>query len=250
MALNLALNLALAGCASTSAQPLLPQPAGHTTAPSTQAASVSATSVQRNTDGFHAYQSGDLSEAARLFRESIALDDKNALAHYNLACTLALLRRQRPPCETGATQAEILAHLTRAVDLDEGRRTRMRADSDLDDLHALLGYRLLDQGLPASDADLRTLLSGVTLWAPASGIYGSTGSLVLRADGGATVTRRVLQDDALVDQAQPDGRWSVRDGAIRLDLAEGMQQLHLDPSGALMDGDTAVWLGTLSECSA
>lgn len=226
--------------ASTAAQPTDP--------PTT--ATVSDHSIELNTLGYRAYQSGDLTEAARLFREAVEADDDNALAHYNLACTLALLRRSEPACEHDATQLTILNHLARAVELDEGRRTRMRQDADLDDLRNLLRFRILDQGMPSSEAATRSLLAGVTLWAPAVGVYGSTGTLVLQADGSVAVTRRTLEGDAVVDRAEPDGRWSIEGSTVVLELGDDRQELSLDPTGVLTAGDTRLWSGHSPECSA
>ena len=247
------------GRALPAGKPVPAAPASPATQPSTEtappatatpAAAVSDRSIELNTQGYRAYKSGDLVEAARLFRAAVDADDDNALAHYNLACTLALLRRTEPACEHDATQVTILDHLARAIELDDGRRTRMRQDADLDDLRDLLRFRILDQGMPTTDAATRSLLSGVTLWAPAAGIYGATGTLALQADGSVTVTRRVLEGGTVVDRSEPDGRWSVEARTVLLELGDDRQELILDATGVLTAGDTALWSGHSPECSA
>lgn len=225
-----------------------------TASPGTAPAShrVSDRSQQLNTEGYRAYRAGDLDEAARLFRAAVAEDGLNPLAHYNLACTLALLRRQGRSCDVDATLATILEHLARAVALDEGRRSRMRQDADLDDLRNTLRYRLLDRGVPASDADRATLLGGVTLWGPPLGVWGASAVIQLRLDGSVGVSRREERDGAMVEEPARDGRWRTGEGRLWLDLGQGEQALDLDEQGRLtpVGSEPAGWSGHPPECGA
>ena len=65
---------------------------------------------QLNTAGFRCYKEKKYGEAALLFGGATMVDDKLALAHYNLACTLALLRKENKVCDNNAYLDRILEH--------------------------------------------------------------------------------------------------------------------------------------------
>lgn len=74
-----------------------------------------------NTQGFRLYKQKKYVEAADLFKQALAADPRHALAHYNLACTLALISKTDEACKLGARRSVILEHLARAVELDGTR---------------------------------------------------------------------------------------------------------------------------------
>ena len=99
-----------------------------------------------NTKGFRLYKREKYAEACRFFRDAIKMDDGYALAHYNLACTLAL-RYKLDPCgdafENGITFSKVLDHLGKSVYLDKGRKKKMQNDADLDPIRRTPRYNML-----------------------------------------------------------------------------------------------------------
>ncbi len=216
-----------------------------------------ADAVAANTRGYRAYQKGDLVAALDAFRQAIALDDDYALAHYNLACTLALLRRQGQVCPYDATEPAILDHLERAVALDSGRQERMRQDGDLDDLRDTIRYRILDGADPSTDAGLRAVLEGVELFGPPQGVYGALSRLRLETGGHALVGQRLRGADGVPgDWKDHDAIWSVADGVVHIDDSGDIQDLRLSADGSLRAGDSrdaggqALWTDSPPECAA
>lgn len=59
--------------------------------------------VDLNAQGYRQYKAGRYAEALELFNQAIQKDPKLALAHYNLAATLGLLRGRGKTCETCAS---------------------------------------------------------------------------------------------------------------------------------------------------
>ena len=118
--------------------------------------------VQLNTDGFRLYRKGELEPALQKFQLAVAADDTYALAHYNAAATMARLKTARDLCG-GGPEYDVLGELTRAIELDPGRRKRALADADFKPLMGTLAYR-------------RLLLEGTSFSSFAS--WGSFGNLV------------------------------------------------------------------------
>lgn len=105
-----------------------------------------------NTKGYRLHKQKEYAQAARKFRSAIDANPRYAVAHYNLACTLALLRRQGEPCEHGADIHTIIGHLGKAIALDPKRRRRMQQDPDLSEIRDTLEYHLLWAG-PSVDTE-------------------------------------------------------------------------------------------------
>ena len=80
-----------------------------------EASTRGSSSSELNTLGYRCYKAGMLPEARHLFVLALRLDQNHALAHYNLACTLMLLRRAGLACEHDATLQVVMHHLERAV---------------------------------------------------------------------------------------------------------------------------------------
>ena len=208
-----------------------------------------------NTDGFRLYQAKKYPEALEKFRAAVAADEQHALAQYNFAATLALLRGQGKVCEFDAYPGAILEHLEAAVRLDERRRQRMKVDRDFDSVRDTLRYQQLLGRSPASEKDARALLLALTWLAPATGAYGHPLTLKLSADGSLTLTRLVLTDDD-VKHDVVKGRWKVKGFQVTLDFehpVEGQKQAvgKLTAEGHLLFGLPAWDLSDQrSECDA
>lgn len=84
---------------------------------------------------------GRIRDGLRMDRQLVRLQPANATAHYNLACSLALLRRHRAA----------LAELRRAVDLGYRDLAWLEQDPDLARLQGYADFqRILDELRPES----------------------------------------------------------------------------------------------------
>ncbi|MFY0523219.1 hypothetical protein ACN28I_08560 [Archangium gephyra] len=107
-----------------------------------------------NTEGFRLYQAGKYPEALEKFEASAQADPKFALAHYNVAATLGVLRKQGQICPYSAHRQTILERLNLAVRLDPRRLTRARQDADLDPIRDTLGWQKLLGRSPERQGDV------------------------------------------------------------------------------------------------
>lgn len=165
-----------------------------------------------NTEGFRLYQQGKYGEALARFRDAIAADERHALAQYNFAATLGLLRKRGKTCEFDAYQSTIVEHLAKAVALDERRRARMQRDADFDSVRDSLGYQRLLKRDPANDADVKALLIALAFLSPPQGAYGHTVQLDLKADGTLTCSQVLVDED--VKRVTTSGTWKVKGRAV------------------------------------
>ena len=191
-----------------------------------------------NTQGFRLYQAKDYPAALQKFSEAVRADEGHALAHYNLAATLGLLRGQGKTCEFDAYQSTILQHLEAAVRLDERRRARMKVDRDLDSVRDTLRYQLLAGRSPSREKDVAPLVVAVTWTLPSTGAYGNP--LTLDFSSGGSFTLRLMQ---LTDEGPKvevvNGRWTAKGFQLTLDFdqpVEGQKRAvgQLTPEGHLV----------------
>ena len=190
---------------------------------------------QLNTAGYRCYKEKKYAEAASLFGAAAAADDDLALAHYNLACTLALLRREHKVCDNDAYLERILEHLERAIALDAGRRERMQSDSDLDELHTTVRYHQL-VGIDTSTAEgLAKVLPHLRFYSPAEGVWGNMTQLQMLPKG--SISARTLQFD---DEMMPLGfatstwTWSLEGTTIVVGDSKGTKSRYaLTEEGSL-----------------
>ncbi|WP_395847367.1 tetratricopeptide repeat protein [Cystobacter fuscus] len=115
-----------------------------------------------NTQGFRLYQAGQYPEALAKFEAAAQADPKLALAHYNVAATLGVLRKQGKICDHSAYRETIVERLTRSVELDPRRLARAKKDADLDPIRDTLGWQRLLGLSPQNEADVPKLLRRVT----------------------------------------------------------------------------------------
>lgn len=190
-----------------------------------------------NAEGFRLYQAKQYPQALEKFRAAVAADGAHALAHYNLAATLALLRGQGKVCDFDAYPGAILDHLEASVRLDERRRQRMKVDRDFDSIRHTLRYQRLLGRSPRVQQDVQALLVAITWLTPAVGAWGNTTTLELAADGTFTLRRLQLEGDEVKHQLTR-GRWQVKGFQVTLDFerpVEGQKQAvgKLTPEGHL-----------------
>ncbi len=170
------------------------------------ASAVNEQSKLYNNLGMEHYEKGDLIAACGAFHRAIAADRTNYLAHYNLACSLTLLRRDFDPKsfeeETGSGFSigldTIFRHLETAAGLHGGRKTRMLEDPDLQALHRTLRFHTLAGRTLTNPWHARTVLPAVN-W-----------SLFEEAPAGA-------------QKKDPKKGWPVPDGTISFTLSGGFR---------------------------
>jgi hypothetical protein len=98
-----------------------------------------------NDAGYREYERGRYWEAAKLFSASIVFDAANILPHYNLACTLALLREEGQEVDLWEIEHEL--NICFSLDPAPAGRpadwilSRVREDSDLDAIRDMKFFR-------------------------------------------------------------------------------------------------------------
>lgn len=218
-------------------------------------------SRELNTVGYRCYKAGMLPQAKHLFLLALRVDDNHALAHYNLACTLMLMRAAGATCEHDATLGSVMHHLERAVAIDPKRRTRMKEDADLDGLRDNLRYRMLAGVRMGDPRSVRKALTGVTVYGPGVGAFDTLRTLTFEGagDGGpdsrVRVSIRTVGDDGPGEPVERKGYWDAQPGRLVIKLptdVEGGGTMVLTPQGDVLqaDGSATAWFAAPSECDA
>lgn len=204
-----------------------------------------------NTEGFRLYQAGRYPEALEKFQESARQAPDYALARYNVAATLGLLRKQGKVCEYSAHRDVIVEHLTQAVKLDARRLARAKVDRDLDPIRDTLGWQRLLGRSPEREADVPSLLRGVSWFGPGVGIYGSTQGLRFPSATRAVLWTKKVGEDGVPRLQEVAGTYTVKGRAVELRL-KGRSPLvgSLSPTGALTFPDLGTFTDSPSECDA
>jgi hypothetical protein len=197
------------------------------------------TAKDLNAEGFRVYKQGKFPEALELFGRSMAADDGLALAHYNYAATLGVLRAKEGACSHGAYRSEIVRHLTRAVELDEGRRVRMKADRDFDPIRDTVGYLALLGRSPKNPKDVAAIVEQVTWYGAAPGAFGPRSGADFKPGGKVELWFQTMsEDDGAPRKEKVLGSWSTAGARVKVKLARplgGKSVLEgtLDAQGAL-----------------
>ena len=142
-----------------------------------------------NTEGYRLYGAGKYPEALECFTRAVAADPNYALAHYNLACTLGVLRKRggESICTYDAYKSTILDHLEAAIHLDPDTLMRMGSEPDLDTIRNTIRYLRLTGLSPDNEDDIKTILVTVTWFGPSPGAFGPTSSITFHEDGTLTL---------------------------------------------------------------
>jgi hypothetical protein len=204
-----------------------------------------------NTQGFRLYRQGKLPDALSLFQQAIQADPTHAMAHYNYAATLGVLRKKKQICPYDAYKTTIVQHLSQAVALDPQRRERMKQDADFSDVRDTLGYQKLLGLDPKKPGDLPLLIERVSWYGPGQGVFGSTVSLDFKPRGVAELWYRDIpqSESQQMREARISGSWKMNGTEVQLRLNQpyrgkqdfrgtlsenGRLQLE-EPLGALLD---------------
>jgi tetratricopeptide (TPR) repeat protein len=179
-----------------------------------------------NTQGFRLYKQKKYGEALELFRKAMQADDKLALAHYNYAATLGVLRKQGKVCDFDAYKSEILDHLEKSIALDAGRKKRAVADADFEPVRDTVRYQKKVLGKdPAKPGDVKAILEAVTFYGPMGGlgIYGSVLGVDFQPGGKLSVWRKVDLEEGAPKKKTVTGTWTLEGTKVRVQLSEPLQ---------------------------
>ncbi len=184
-------------------------------------------SVELNNKGMDHYDEREFVTACEQFLKALEIDDSNYMAHYNLACTMCLLREEWSPCgfypdsdiEFDILQDTILYHLDRSVQLNERRRQRMVEDPDLARARTALRFHQIAGRSLTVAADAKAIIPAVNWrlnkdidtpgsWDTPSGTVGFT------REGRFTIE---LYDE----ERFAEGRYSIIDGTLSFEVTNG-----------------------------
>jgi hypothetical protein len=219
------------------------------------------TPSELNTVGYRCYKAGMLPQARHLFLLALRVDQNHALAHYNLACTLMLLRQAGAACEHDATLAMVMHHLESAVAIDPKRKERMKEDADLEGLRDNLRYRMLAGVHMGDHLSVQTALKGVTVHGPGVGAFGTLRTLTFEGpgDGGPdsriTLKIRTVGDDGPTEPEVRKGYWDAQPGRLIIKVPSGVEGggvMTVTPQGDIITskGQVTTWYAAASECEA
>ena len=175
-----------------------------------QAPAPPATAKDLNTAGFRLYQEGKYPEALEKFKAAIEKEPKHALAHYNAAATLGVLRKKGLVCEYEAYPSTILQYLSTSVKLDPKRLKRAKEDADLDPIRETLGWQHLLGRSPTRAADVPEILKQVRWYAHSQGVYGTVGKLTFQDGGKVVHWKKLPQDDGSMKEEEVTGTYRVK----------------------------------------
>lgn len=209
-----------------------------------------------NVTGLQLYRQKKYSQARRYFSKAIEADETHAWAHYNLACTLGVLRRIQGPCESNAYKSAITHHLEKAVSYNPSIRKKFPLDTDLDPVQDTYIYQRLTGADPETEWGLYRLLANVTWYGPAPGAFGPMSGIDFNGNGRMNLWTLHFKEDQVQRRFFP-GRYSVKDGKIIIILDSGYGednkrefQGQLKGTTLTIDGFPGPFTDNPDECSA
>ncbi|ADO72283.1 conserved uncharacterized protein [Stigmatella aurantiaca DW4/3-1] len=205
-----------------------------------------------NTEGFRLYQEGRYAEALERFRAATQANPRYALAHYNVAATLGVLRKQKKVCEYEAYPATILEHLRLAVELDPKRLKRAQEDADLDPIRPTVGWQKLLGRSPTRPEDVPLILQAVDWYGPGVGVYGTLVRLDFQEQGKLVLKRKKVSDEGLTEEKPLAGTYTVKGNTVEVTLPGHDKPLtgSLTPTGLLTLQELGPLSDAPSECEA
>ncbi len=204
-----------------------------------------------NTSGFRLYQEGKYPEALEKFRAAVQADPKHALAQYNVAATLGVLRKQGLVCDYNAYKEDILIALQASVKLDSRRLTRAKEDADLDPIRDTVGWQMLLGLSPTRAADVPVILRKVSWYGPGIGVYGTLVTLRFEDRGKVTLVRKVVQDEGPPKPETLTGTYTVKGNKVQVRFpGQKPDAGTLSDSGLLTFKGLGNFTDSPSECDA
>lgn len=212
-----------------------------------------------NTRGYHAYKTGEFSKALDLFKQAVKIDPTYGQAHYNLACTLGVLRQKEGPCGNHEVYLEdIINSLHSTLKYLPAKREKMLADPDLKPVHDTFAWQKI-RGLTISTTDeVKQILVAVSWFGPAPGAFGPMGGFNFLEDGTFSYWYLDFTNDEVVKK-QVTGEYVVSGNRVEFtfDIMQeksGSFQGTLTENGLLIlegkDAPEGPYSDDRSDCSA
>jgi len=194
-----------------------------------------------NTIGFRLYAEGRYAEALEYFESAVEADPTYALAHYNYACTLGVLRDMGPEfvCRYDAYKWRILDYLEESVRLDPDRTERMKDDPDLECVHDTFRYQRLLGLSPNDPDDALLILQRVSWYAFNAGAFGPAGGITFHEDGTLTLWKLDVSTSE-VTRLEHTGRLSVTGAEMEMVLDDPISGRRRFPLELSTDGVLSV----------
>lgn len=131
--------------------------------------------------GLKFYKRQKIVGARDMFYCATLFNDKHTLAHYNYACMLSLLTRNKPVCEILDLLGKIEGHLRHSIRLSSKRKKRIRVDQDFDPVRK---YPFFKKLLIKSHWKIRKILIFMKHWyGPKPGVYPHSPQLEFHPNG-------------------------------------------------------------------
>jgi tetratricopeptide (TPR) repeat protein len=212
------------------------------------------TAKELNTEGFRLYQAGKYPEALAKFRAATEKDPKHALAHYNVAATLGVLRKQGKVCEYEAYTNTILEYLERSIKLDPKRLKRAKEDPDLEPIRETMGWQILLGRSPKRAKDMPVILRSVKWYGPGVGVYGTLEKLRFEDNGKVVLSKKTPQDEGPPKEEEITGTYSVK-GLKALVKFPGQEPIvasffEKEDNALVFENATGIFYDYPSECEA
>jgi hypothetical protein len=182
-----------------------------------------------------------------------------ALAHFNLACTLALARKAGKVCDYDAYRSASWEQVRLSIARDPNRLEKAMTDADLANVRDTLAFQSVKGLSPKRESDVSAIVAGVRWWSPGQGVYGSTQELSFSPQGSVTLTMLVFDSESvpLPKRQSFTGKWSVSGRGLRVTFPAAIPALKkasfdgtLGADGQLMFTDWSSFTDEPSECDA
>jgi hypothetical protein len=172
-----------------------------------------------NAKGYQAYKQKKYDVALDHFKRAVEADRKYALARFNLACTLGVLRKLNKVCEHDAYKSTIVEHLRELVKLDRSWREKIQKDDDLKPVHDTFGFQTLIGLDPTRTADVQLILQRVTWYGTPQGVLGPVSGLSFKA-GGKLQYWSVNEAEGPARRERINGTYTVEGAKVRIRLGK------------------------------
>ena len=173
--------------------------------------------VELNTKGFQLYEQKKYEEALVYFERSFELDPSYHYPHYNYACTAAILLSESY-CEYMHLITEIYAHLEKTVQLKPQYKAKMMKDPDLESVRNTYRFLRIAGFNPEIKADLLLILTTITWYGPAPGVYPASPMVTFSSDGIIEVGDFLIAGEGEPGYVYSYGTYRVEGSTIWIEL--------------------------------
>ena len=175
------------------------------------------TADELNRKGMSLYERREYDEALKYFELAFTTDSRHHLAHYNYACTAALLLA-RDYCWYMQLVSPLFEHLAEAVRLNPPLRQHMATDPDLDVVRRKYRFQVVAGPDPQVPDDLRKILTGLTWYGPQPGALPASPVVSFELDGTVVIQETVVSDQGSPRDVTTHGTYRIEAGTAGLKI--------------------------------